>query len=180
MTRNVLIKNRTPSSDVPYLFGLPKQKTTLLRRTSVLRSKTLAEAEFISAEHCDASGLPKRRRPFWEVRAERGHAEAARRAAHRRDGARGRVILIPAARCTAAKKGGGLLVEETSPFRTPRDNEGLSPLDPRTSYIKSTFQQPYENAAARRSRVCCGFQFGLLLAAAAALRRGYEAIIARP
>ena len=26
MTGNVLIKNRTPSSDVPYLFGLPKQK----------------------------------------------------------------------------------------------------------------------------------------------------------
>ena len=51
MTGNVLIKNRTPSSDVPYLFGLPKQKTTLLRRTSVLRSKTLAEGEFISPEH---------------------------------------------------------------------------------------------------------------------------------
>ena len=51
MTGNVLIKNRTPSSDVPYLFGLPKQKTTLLRRTSVLRSKTLAEGEFTSPEH---------------------------------------------------------------------------------------------------------------------------------
>ena len=51
MTGNVLIKNRTPSSDVPYLFGLPKQKTTLLRRTSVLRSKTLAEDEFTSPEH---------------------------------------------------------------------------------------------------------------------------------
>ena len=51
MTGNVLIKNRTPSSDVPYLFGLPKQKTTLLRRTGVLRSKTLAEGEFTSPEH---------------------------------------------------------------------------------------------------------------------------------
>ena len=51
MTGNVLIKNRTPSSDVPYLFGLPKQKTTLLRHTSVLRSKTLAEGEFTSPEH---------------------------------------------------------------------------------------------------------------------------------
>ena len=51
MTGNVLIKNRTPSSDVPYLFGRPKQKTTLLRRTSVLRSKTLAEGEFTSPEH---------------------------------------------------------------------------------------------------------------------------------
>ena len=51
MTGNVLIKNRTPSSDVPYLFGLPMQKTTLLRHTSVLRSKTLAEGEFISPEH---------------------------------------------------------------------------------------------------------------------------------
>ncbi len=51
MTGIVLIKNRTPSSDVPYLFGLPKQKTTLLRRTSVLRSKTLAEGEFTSPEH---------------------------------------------------------------------------------------------------------------------------------
>ena len=51
LTGNVLIKNRTPSSDVPYLFGLPKQKTTLLRRTSVLRSKTLAEGEFTSPEH---------------------------------------------------------------------------------------------------------------------------------
>ena len=51
MTGNVLIKNRTPGSDVPYLFGLPKQKTTLLRRTSVLRSKTLAEGEFTSSEH---------------------------------------------------------------------------------------------------------------------------------
>ena len=51
MTGNVLIKNRTPSSDVPYLFGLPKQKTTPLRRTSVLRSKTLAEGEFTSPEH---------------------------------------------------------------------------------------------------------------------------------
>ena len=51
MTGNVLIKNRTPSSDVPYLFGLSKQKTTLLRRTSVLRSKTLAEGEFTSPEH---------------------------------------------------------------------------------------------------------------------------------
>ena len=51
MTGNVLIKNRTPSSDVPYLFGLPKQKTTLLRRTSVLRSKTLAEGKFTSPEH---------------------------------------------------------------------------------------------------------------------------------
>ena len=79
-----------------------------------------------------------------------------------------------------SEEGGGLLVEETSPFRTPRDNEGLSPLDPRTSHIKSTFQQPYENASARRSRVCCGFRFDLLLAAAAALRQGYEAIIARP
>ena len=51
MTGNVLIKNRTPGSDVPYLFGLPKQKATLLRRTSVLRSKTLAEGEFTSPEH---------------------------------------------------------------------------------------------------------------------------------
>ena len=51
MTGNVLIKNRTPSSDVPYLFGLPKQKTTLLRRTSALRSKTLVEGEFTSPEH---------------------------------------------------------------------------------------------------------------------------------
>ena len=51
MTGNVLIKNRTPSSDVPYLFGLLKQKTTLLRHTSVLRSKTLAEGEFTSPEH---------------------------------------------------------------------------------------------------------------------------------
>ena len=51
LTGNVLIKNRTPSSDVPYLFGLPKQKTTLLRRTGVLRSKTLAEGEFTSPEH---------------------------------------------------------------------------------------------------------------------------------
>ena len=51
MTGNVLIKNRTSSSDVPYLFGLPKQKATLLRRTSVLRSKTLAEGEFTSPEH---------------------------------------------------------------------------------------------------------------------------------
>mgnify|MGYP006887935856 CR=1 FL=1 len=61
MTGNVLIKNRTPSSDVPYLFGLPKQKTTLLRRTSVLRSKTLAEGEFTSPEHFNFSQeSPKR------------------------------------------------------------------------------------------------------------------------
>ena len=39
-----------------------------MRCASVLRSKTLAEAEFISAEHFDLSGLPKRRRPFWETR----------------------------------------------------------------------------------------------------------------
>ena len=37
------------------------------RRTSVLRSKTSAQAEFTSAEHFDLSGLPKRPRPFWEV-----------------------------------------------------------------------------------------------------------------
>ena len=61
MTGNVLIKNRTPSSDVPYLFGLPKQKTTLLRHTSVLRSKTLAEGEFTSPEHFNFSQeSPKR------------------------------------------------------------------------------------------------------------------------
>ena len=61
MTGNVLIKNRTLSSDVPYLFGLPKQKTTLLRHTSVLRSKTLAEGEFISPEHFNfLKGIQKR------------------------------------------------------------------------------------------------------------------------
>ena len=37
------------------------------RRTSVLRSKTSAQAEFTSAEHFNLSGLPKRPRPFWEV-----------------------------------------------------------------------------------------------------------------
>ena len=61
MTGNVLIKNRTPSSDVPYLFGLPKQKTTLLRRTSVLRSKTLAEGEFTSPEHFNFSQESQKR-----------------------------------------------------------------------------------------------------------------------
>ena len=61
MTGNVLIKNRTPSSDVPYLFGLPKQKTTLLRHTSVLRSKTLAEGEFTSPEHFNF--LPESKKP---------------------------------------------------------------------------------------------------------------------
>ena len=35
-----------------------------------------------------------------------------------------------AAQRAAYSKGGGLLVEETSPFGTPRDNEGLPPLDP--------------------------------------------------
>jgi len=60
LTGNVLIKNRTPSSDVPYLFGLPKQKTTLLRRTSVLRSKTLAEGEFTSPEHFNFSQESKK------------------------------------------------------------------------------------------------------------------------
>ena len=44
-----------------------------------------------------------------------------------------------AARCAASIKGGGLFVEETSPFGTPRDNEGLPPLDPRTAHIKSAF-----------------------------------------
>ena len=62
MTGNVLIKNRTPSSDVPYLFGLPKQKTTLLRHTSVLRSKTLAEGEFTSPEHFNFLPESKKRR----------------------------------------------------------------------------------------------------------------------
>ena len=61
MTGNVLIKNRTPSSDVPYLFGLPKQKTTLLRHTSVLRSKTLAEGEFTSPEHFNFSQESQKR-----------------------------------------------------------------------------------------------------------------------
>ena len=37
------------------------------RRTSVLRSKTSAQAEFTSAEHFDLSGPPTRPRPFWEV-----------------------------------------------------------------------------------------------------------------
>ena len=44
-----------------------------------------------------------------------------------------------AARCAASIKGGGLLVEETSPFRTPRDNKGLSSLDPRTSILNQLF-----------------------------------------
>ena len=66
MTGNVLIKNRTPSSDVPYLFGLPKQKTTLLRRTSVLRSKTLPQGEFISPEDVQSKGFPQGLQPLWE------------------------------------------------------------------------------------------------------------------
>ena len=61
MTGNVLIKNRTPSSDVPYLFGLSKQKTTLLRRTSVLRSKALTEGEFTSPEHFNFSQESQKR-----------------------------------------------------------------------------------------------------------------------
>ena len=111
---------------MPNKTGAPHGGAALLRRTSVLRSKTLAEAEFISAEHCDTSGLPKRRRPFWEVRAERGHAEAARRAAHRRDGARGRVILIPAAQCAAHISKGPFSTVENGPFGTPRERKGCA------------------------------------------------------
>ena len=44
------------------LFAFPPG----VRRTSVLQSKTLAQAEFTSAEHVQSKGLPKSRQTFWE------------------------------------------------------------------------------------------------------------------
>ena len=121
---------RSPQIKMRFAHGAIRTSAHL-RRASVLRSKTLAEAEFISAEHCDTSGLPKRWRPFWEVRAERGHAEAARRAAHRRDGARGRVIRAPSERKRAAAKAahiskGPFSTIENGPFGTPRERKGCA------------------------------------------------------
>ena len=44
------------------LFAFPPE----VRRSSVLQSKTLAQAEFTSAEQVDSKGLPKSRQTFWE------------------------------------------------------------------------------------------------------------------
>ena len=51
MTGNVLIKKQDTQFGCPVSIWPTEAKTTLLRRTSVLRSKTLSEGEFTSPEH---------------------------------------------------------------------------------------------------------------------------------
>ena len=100
-----------------------------MRHASVLRSKTLAEAEFISAEHFDLSGLPKRRRPFWETRAQRGHAEAARRAPHRCHRPRGRIIQRSAVSAAALLRRAGDAAKGS--FSHTREGPPLNPQEAR-------------------------------------------------
>ena len=100
-----------------------------MRCASVLRSKTLAEAEFISAEHFDLSGLPKRRRPFWETRVQRGHAEAARRTPHRRHHPRGRIIQRSAVSAAALLRRAGDAAKGS--FSHTREGPPLNPQEAR-------------------------------------------------
>ena len=66
------------------------------------------------------------------------------------------------------KKGGCLLVEETAPFGTLRDNEGLCPLTPEPFFLND-FQQPYESAvSAAQPRFLFSIRFSVYVRSAAA------------
>ena len=62
MTGNVLIKNRTPSSDVPYLFGLPKQKQRFCAVQAFCAAKPWRRANSLRPSILISCRNPKNRR----------------------------------------------------------------------------------------------------------------------